>query len=196
MAVGVLALLAGCGTADPVATSPVTSASSSPARSTPPVSSDEASPSPRPAVTPGAAEAPTSRPAEIPDSLRFTATTVEGAPFDGAELAGQPVLLWFWAPWCPTCRGQIEQVQDLAETYADRVQVVGVGSLDDAEAIKRFAGDATGVTHLVDEQGTVWKHFGVVEQSSFVLLDAQGAKVVSTGYGGSDDLAYQVADVA
>ena len=36
----------------------------------------------------------------------------------------------------------------------------------------------------------------MVEQSSFVLLDATGKKVFSTGYGGSDELSDRVAEVA
>lgn len=31
--------------------------------------------------------------------LAFSAETVGGDQFDGAELAGEPVALWFWAPW-------------------------------------------------------------------------------------------------
>ncbi len=132
----------------------------------------------------------------MPETLRFTSTTVDGEPFDGASLAGQPTLFWFWAPWCPTCRGQIPQVQEIAETYVDQVQVIGVGSLDGASAIRGFAEAASGLTHLTDEKNAVWKHFAVAEQSSFVLLDATGKKVFSTGYGGSDELPARVADVA
>ena len=42
----------------------------------------------------------------------------------------------------------------------------------------------------------MWRHFEVVQQSSFVLLDARGEVVYEVGYGGSDDLADQVAAVA
>ena len=41
----------------------------------------------------------------------------------------------------------------------------------------------------------MWRHFEVVQQSSFVLLDDKG-EGWSVGYGGSDDLADQVAAVA
>lgn len=34
-----------------------------------------------------------------PDALAFRGSTVDGAAFDGAELAGRPVVLWFWAPF-------------------------------------------------------------------------------------------------
>ena len=139
----------------------------------------------------------TPRPAAepVPEVLDFTAETVTGAPFDGASLSGKPAILWFWAPWCPVCRGQVSQVQKIAEDHKGAISVIGVGSLDDADAIRAFGANATDVTHLVDESGAVWKHFGVTEQSSFVLLDASGKKVFSVGYGGSDELDERVADV-
>lgn len=153
-----------------------------------------------PALTPTPSAAPTRSPEPTPgpvaDALRFTSTTVDDRPFDGASLAGKPVLLWFWAPWCPTCRSQIDQVQETAREYEGKIAVIGVGSLADADAIEGFAADAPGMTHLSDDKGAVFRHFEVVQQSSFVLLDATGAKVWSVGYGGSDDLADQVAAVA
>jgi len=129
---------------------------------------------------------------EVPETLTFTGTTVGGEPFDGASLAGRPTLLWFWAPWCPTCRSQIPQVEGLASQYGDQLNVVGVGSLDSAEAIAGFADDVDGVTHLEDTEGELWKRFGVTEQSSFVLLDADGAVAYEAGYGGSGELDAQV----
>ena len=132
----------------------------------------------------------------MPATLRFRGTKVDGGEFDGANLVGKPVLLWFWAPWCPTCRAQTEQVQGIARDYQGKVHVVGVGSLDDAKAISQFAANAPGITHLSDESGAVWRHFEVTQQSSFVLLDDKGNKVYSVGYGGSDDLADRVKAVA
>jgi thiol-disulfide isomerase/thioredoxin len=128
----------------------------------------------------------------VPGLLDFTSTTVAGADFDGASLAGRPVVLWFWAPWCPTCRGQVPQVEDLARTYGDEVSVVGIGSLDSAEAIAGFARDVEGITHLEDADGELWQRFGVTEQSSFVVLDADGEVAFEAGYGGEDDLAAEV----
>lgn len=180
-AVPLLLLLAACG--DDPATTATSSTTSFP--------SDEPStePSEEPSAEPADAGEGT---AETPELLDFTATTVGGQAFDGASLAGSPTVLWFWAPWCPTCRSQIPQVQDLAQTYGDRVGVVGIGSLDSAEAIADFAGDADGVTHLEDVDGELWTRFGVAEQSSFVVLDAAGEIVFEAGYGGSDDLGAEV----
>ena len=165
---------------------------------TPPAASPTTAPSPSPsAATPESRPvSATPAPTTVPATLAFTSTTVDGQSFDGTSLAGKPVLLWFWAPWCPTCRSQTDDVQAVARDFAGKVAVIGVGSLADAAAIRGFAADVSGLTHLNDESGEVFRHFKVVQQSSFVLLDAQSRKAWSVGYGGSDDLAHQVAAVA
>ena len=131
------------------------------------------------------------------DALDFTGVTTDGDAFDGQSLAGRPAVLWFWAPWCPTCRAQIPAVTSLAEQYGDQVGFVGVGSLDDAAAIEGFATDAEapGLTQLADADGAIWRHFGITEQSVYVVLDADG-EVVDDGYLNNDDLADVVAGLA
>jgi thiol-disulfide isomerase/thioredoxin len=192
--VGAFLLVAGC--AGPEATPETSPSGASP--------SSTATASPSPSVTSSPATSPSARsgdtatppPTDVPATLRFRSTKVDGGEFDGANLVGKPVLLWFWAPWCPICQGQTEQVQGIARNHEGEVHVVGVGSLDDAKAISRFAANAPGITHLSDDSGAVWRHFGVTQQSSFVLLDNKGTKIYSAGYGGSDDLADRVKAVA
>ena len=185
---GCAAVLTGCG-AGSGSTAQGTVASASPGSST-------GSSTRTPSATAPAPSATTSAPAAVPTTLRFSATTVEGARFRGAQLAGKPAVLWFWAPWCPTCRGQIPTVSSLAGEYGDRVQFVGVGSLDQSAAIKGFAEDVPAqMTQLTDPGGSLWRHFGITEQSTFVLLDAQGT-VVRDGYLSASALARAVADLA
>lgn len=111
----------------------------------------------------------------------FTVATLDGATFDGRSLAGKPAVLWFWAPWCPTCLGQAKQVNALAADYAGRASVVGVAGLDKVPEMRDFVGLAklSGFPQLADEQGEVWKRFGMTQQSTFVVLDAQGAVTAS-----------------
>lgn len=120
--------------------------------------------------------------------LSFTSTTVAGEKFEGSTLAGKPTVLWFWAPWCPTCRGQIGGVSNLAEQHPDDLNVVGVGSLDDPTAIADFAAKVSPeVTMLSDDGGAVWRHFGVTAQSTYLVLDKDGNQVAS-GYLSDDEL--------
>ena len=191
--VGAFVLVAGC--AGPQATPDTSPSAASPSSSAASPGSSVTSP---PVTSPSArsSDTATPRPTDVPATLRFRGTKADGGEFDGANLVGKPVLFWFWAPWCPICRGQTEQVQSIARAHEGEVHVVGVGSLDDAKAISQFAANAAGMTHLSDESGAVWRHFQVTQQSSFVLLDDKGTKVYSVGYGGSDDLADRVKAVA
>jgi thiol-disulfide isomerase/thioredoxin len=128
-------------------------------------------------------------------TLDFTGTTLGGRAFEGSSLEGKPAVLWFWAPWCPTCRAQIGTVSELAETYEGAVAVVGVGGLDSKEAIEELATEIPHVTHLVDAEGSIWKHFGVTAQSTYEVIDADG-EIVSSGYLDDGDLRDLVADLA
>jgi thiol-disulfide isomerase/thioredoxin len=124
----------------------------------------------------------------------FTATTLDGASFEGASLAGKPTVLWFWAPWCGTCRSQAPGVAQTATRFAGTVSVLGVAGLDGPAAMRQFV-SSTGVgavPHLSDEQGVVWKRFSVVEQSTFVLVDA-GGRIVFRGSMPGGKLAERVA---
>ena len=111
----------------------------------------------------------------------FTATGLDGTRFEGASLEGSPTVLWFWAPWCPTCRAQSPHVSELAEAYDGKVEVIGVGGLDDAAAINDLAARIPHVTHVVDPDGEVWKHFGVTAQSSYTVIDRDG-QILSERY--------------
>ena len=183
-------VVAGCGadTSTSTATEQTTSSPSDPAGS-----SEDGSDQPTEDPDASAEDSGSTQDGDaVPALLDFSGRTVDGGSFDGASLADSPTVLWFWAPWCPTCRGQIPQVEGLADDFGDRVDVVGIGSLDSAEAIADFAGDVDGVTQLEDADGELWKRFGVTEQSSFVVLDADGEVAFEAGYGGSDDLADRV----
>jgi thiol-disulfide isomerase/thioredoxin len=133
----------------------------------------------------GAKPSPASgQPAVTPESLTFTGTTLDGNPFDAASLAGRPVILWFWAPWCAFCFGQGSTVNDLATKYSGRVSLLGVAGLEqNTKAMKSFVADAEvgNILHLNDRTGVVWKKFGIKEQSTYVMIDRTG-KVVLTGW--------------
>jgi thiol-disulfide isomerase/thioredoxin len=127
----------------------------------------------------------------------FTGTTVDGAAFDGAALAGRPTVLWFWAPWCPTCLMQAPGVRAAVDQSGDAVELVGVAGLDSAEAMPEFVrlAKVAAMTHVADEAGSLWTSFGVTQQSYFVFLDADGAETFR-GKLGPDEIAARVAELA
>ncbi len=124
----------------------------------------------------------------MPDSLDFSGTTLDGAPYDAAQLLGKPAVLWFWAPWCATCAGQAQSVADDHEEYAGRLAFLGVAGMGTTKAMRQFVSDMQvgAVTHLNDPKLKIWTKFTIVEQSTYVMIDAAG-KIVNRSY--LDDLA-------
>ena len=125
-----------------------------------------------------------------PVDLEFSVPTVDGGTFHGTQLSGQPAVLWFWSPWCVTCLAQAPHVAAAADQFAGRATVIGVAGLDDSiEAMQQFVdmAEVGKLTHLADREGVVWQRFGITSQSSFVVLDADGA-VVASGHIRSTDL--------
>jgi thiol-disulfide isomerase/thioredoxin len=140
-----------------------------------------------PAAAPPASGAVTAEPVTVPKTLTFSGTTLQGKKFDAAGLAGKPAILWFWAPWCATCASEAQSLADIHEEYADRLGILGIASLGSTAEMDDFVADFAleGMPHLNDKAGKLWKRFGIVQQSWYVMLDRTG-KVVHKGY--LDDL--------
>jgi peroxiredoxin len=130
----------------------------------------------------------------VPEVLEFTATSLDGEEFDAASLAGSPVVLWFWEYDCPICLSQGPAVSGLFDEYGDQVGIVGVsgaglyaaGSAEDREGFVDQTGTGD-IVHLADEDYTIRNAFGVVSQSTYVVLDAEG-EVVESGSLSEEDL--------
>jgi cytochrome c biogenesis protein CcmG, thiol:disulfide interchange protein DsbE len=61
-----------------------------------------------------------------------------GAPVSLAGYRGTPVILNFFASWCPHCRAELEAVATVARKTEGRVAVVGVDTNDTASAAARL----------------------------------------------------------
>lgn len=121
---------------------------------------------------------------EVPALLRFTATGLDGAAFDGRSLAGKPVVLWFWAPWCHKCQAEGPAVAEVARKYGDKVAFMGVAGLDRSkEAMEEFVSrtGTSGMIQLDDRTGALYKHFKVTSQSSYLIVNAEGGARSAVG---------------
>ena len=69
------------------------------------------------------------------------------------------------------------------EKYGDRVQIVGVAGLDSREPMERFVDrfDVGAIPHVADVDGSVWQHFEVFSQPSWVFVDADGTATTHVG---------------
>ncbi|WP_295388056.1 peroxiredoxin [uncultured Thiodictyon sp.] len=79
---------------------------------------------------------------ERPAAPGFDLKDPEGRPQRLADYRGKPVILNFWATWCPPCREEMPSIQRAYETLApEGIAVVAINVGDDAAAIGQFLED-------------------------------------------------------
>lgn len=92
---------------------------------------------------------------------------------------GKPLLAWFWAPFCPTCRGEAPELDAYMADNGERVDLVGIGTRDDLDYAEGFLED-TGVSNfalLWEPSGESWVDNAVAAQPYMILFDADGEEV-------------------
>ena len=56
-----------------------------------------------------------------------------------AKYKGQPMLVYFWATWCKSCKQEVPELKALHEKYKSRnLQVIGI-SADNTDKVREFA---------------------------------------------------------
>ena len=117
--------------------------------------------------------------------------TLDGAQTDLARYIGkQPVLLEFWATWCPVCKELEPKMLDVAKRYGSQVKFVGVAvSVNESpKRVKLYAEKYHYPFELVfDTDGNAVTAYDVPATSYVVVIDKSG-KVVYTGQGADQDL--------
>lgn len=71
----------------------------------------------------------------------FAALTLDGAETGSEALLGAPYLLNIWATWCPPCREEMPELQELHDTYAGQgfqVVAVSIDGRSDRDQILAF----------------------------------------------------------
>lgn len=117
--------------------------------------------------------------------------TVDGGTFDVASVVGKrPVVIEFWATWCPLCKKLEPAMATARATYGDRVSFVHIGVPENQTPERQAAfikERGMSGTFLFDRDHVAMKAFAVPHTSYLVALDATG-KVVYTGVGGEQDV--------
>lgn len=66
--------------------------------------------------------------------VQFRATTVNGEDASSERLTGWPVLVQFWATWCPKCRSDQAPLDHIAQSFANDGLVVLAVDYDESAA--------------------------------------------------------------
>lgn len=106
---------------------------------------------------------------------------LSGENLDLKDLQGKPVLVHFWATWCPVCRTQDGNIHNLAQDY----QVLGIASNSgDARDIRQYLDqERLEFPVMLDETGELGNSWGVKGVPSSFIIDSGGEiRSIAVGY--------------
>ena len=78
----------------------------------------------------------------MPSSAPLFAATLNGLddkPVALERYKGKPLIVNFWARWCGPCRVEIPELITLRKAHKGKLEVLGIGIEDKADAAKEFA---------------------------------------------------------
>lgn len=96
------------------------------------------------------------------------ALNITNENYEAIVAESKPLVIDFWAEWCGPCRTIAPIVEELAEEYADRVNIgkCDVDSSDDVVAVYRVRNIPTLV--FIKDGQVVDKHVGAISRSDLV----------------------------
>jgi len=120
-----------------------------------------------------------------------TVQALDGKPVDLARYVGRkPVLLEFWATWCPICKALLPRIEAAHRRYGGKVEflIVAVAVNESRSSVQRhLVSHPMPFTFLWDADGAAVRAFQAPSTSYIVVLDATG-KVAYTGVGEDQDV--------
>ena len=104
---------------------------------------------------------------ELPDAAGHTVSL--------REQKGHPVLVNFWATWCPPCVEEVPSLEAMAANIEGTdLRILAVSVDDDWAAIRKFFVKGTKIGVLLDKDHTVPKTFGTTQYPETYFVDSAG----------------------
>lgn len=116
----------------------------------------------------------------------FNAYLIQGKPVTLQDYRGKPLLLHFWASWCPVCElehGSISNLANISEQNNYQVLTIASWSGNEADVVQYMQQEQLDFPVIVDPTGSIAKLYGVQGVPSSFVIDANNTiRFVEQGY--------------
>ena len=107
--------------------------------------------------------------------------TLKGAPFDLYKNESRPILVHFWATWCPVCKLEQSSIDNIAKSHA--VMTIAMQSGDDDE-LKAFMEEEKLSFNVINDQYGMLSHSYNIKgvPVSFIVNKENEIEFAEVGY--------------
>jgi thiol-disulfide isomerase/thioredoxin len=114
----------------------------------------------------------------------FSSVDIYSKPVKLSALRGKPILLNFWATWCPPCRAEMPEIEAMFQKYKNQVEFIGISPSDSVqELISYTATNGFNWTFISDADSEISFSYQVAAFPTTYIIDISG-KISSVIVGG------------
>ena len=126
---------------------------------------------------------------EAGDGLNWI--SLEGETLSLSDFEGMPLLVNFWATWCPPCLAEMPLIQDYADQYQGQLVVLAINAGEDEAVVRDFVTQQNlELIFLLDPNNSAAKYFRVYGFPTSLFFDKAGV-LQSTHIGELNDALLQ-----
>jgi thiol-disulfide isomerase/thioredoxin len=109
------------------------------------------------------------------EAADFSVSTLSGEMIEMSELRGQPMVLNFWATWCPPCKEEMPLFDAYAKNLAGEVFFLAVDAQEEDAAVQSYV-EQSGVSLAIgmDRDGDVADRYFVHSFPVTFFIDEDG----------------------
>ncbi len=105
----------------------------------------------------------------------FTASTLDGKQVHLKDTRGKPLVLNFWATWCPPCRAEMPLLQQYFDKHRRDYQMLAVNNAEPPAQVQSFIQQQKFTfTVVLDPQQSIVRKYRIQGFPTTFFIDAQG----------------------
>lgn len=106
----------------------------------------------------------------------FSLAKLGGGTISLAEFRGKkPVVVDFWASWCPNCRRDMPNLNSYYKKYKDQIEVIGVNLQESESTVQDFITSRDIAFPIaLDPSGQTSRAFGIQYTNTHFLINKEG----------------------
>ena len=105
----------------------------------------------------------------------FESEYLNGSKFFLHELKGKPIILNFWASWCPPCISEMPRLNEFSRMHENDILVIGVNLGEKEISIETFLARVNVTFPIVkDKERSIEKSYNIIARPSTFFIDENG----------------------
>ena len=105
----------------------------------------------------------------------FSDSSDSDTPGSLADFAGRPLVVNFWASWCPPCVREMPEIETVYQSLQSQIAFLGINVSDEREDALELM-QQTGVSYLqaTDPDGVIQLRLGAVVMPTTLFVSSEG----------------------